>query len=189
MGKFIDLAGKKVGRLTIIRRLGTSYGTKSKHVKWVCLCECGVQKVIERPGYQTMSCGCKTKDAARDRGILKTRENGAPTPEYTALRNCIARCIDPEHPSWKHYGGRGIAVCDRWSKPGGYAYFLADMGKRPSSAHSLDRYPNNDGNYEPGNCRWALQIEQVHNRRKIGMLCDFSDAEIRTEFMARGLTS
>jgi hypothetical protein len=74
----------------------------------------------------------------------------------------VRRCYQPTHPNYRYYGGRGIAVCERWRTS--FDTFVADMGLRPSAGHSLDRM-NNDGNYEPSNCRWATKIEQMQNRR------------------------
>jgi len=71
------------------------------------------------------------------------------------------RCSNPNSAMYKHYGARGISVCERWRS---FDNFLADMGQRPSPKHSIDRFPNNDGNYEPGNCHWATDIEQHRNR-------------------------
>jgi hypothetical protein len=76
----------------------------------------------------------------------------------------IGRCEDSNQPAFKYYGARGIKVCERWR--GSYENFLADMGRRPSPVHSLDRYPNNDGDYEPSNCRWATDSEQNSNKRR-----------------------
>jgi hypothetical protein len=75
----------------------------------------------------------------------------------------LERCRNPNHPQWKNYGGRGITVCDRWKRD--YLAFEADMGVRPQPFLSIDRI-NNDGNYEPGNCRWATQSQQNSNQRR-----------------------
>lgn len=85
------------------------------------------------------------------------------TPTYRSWASMVNRCTNPKTPNFANYGGRGITVCDRWRLS--FVAFLADMGERPSLEHSLDRWPNNDGNYKPGNCRWATQSEQCRNRR------------------------
>jgi hypothetical protein len=86
------------------------------------------------------------------------------TPEYRSWKAMKERCRNPNAPNFHLYGGRGIKVCDEWQGPNGFATFLADMGQRPEGA-TLDRFPNNDGDYEPGNCRWADAKAQSSNRR------------------------
>jgi hypothetical protein len=85
---------------------------------------------------------------------------GKATPEYRSWKAMIQRCCNLANPKFEKYGGRGILVCERWRV---FENFFADMGPRPEGK-TLDRYPNNDGNYEPGNCRWATIKEQQANR-------------------------
>lgn len=94
--------------------------------------------------------------------------NGKRTPEYMIWGTMIQRCENPKNKKYAEYGGRGISVCSRWRKS--FADFLADMGERPSSDYQLDRYPNNDGNYEPGNCRWASRQQNTQNTRRNRLL-------------------
>ena len=87
-------------------------------------------------------------------------------PLRNSWKGMISRCHGSQNYPWCHYGGRGIVVCDRWrDKKTGFASFCADMGPKPSRRHSLDRI-NNDGNYEPGNCRWATPRQQQLNKRR-----------------------
>lgn len=89
------------------------------------------------------------------------------TPEYSTWRGMKARCERPSHHKYHRYGGRGIVVCRRWKRS--FNNFLADMGCKPSPQHSIDRI-DNDGNYEPSNCRWATQLEQQNNTQRTVLL-------------------
>jgi hypothetical protein len=156
------MIGSRYGRLTIIQRAPSR--PPSRATRWLCRCDCGTEKVIEarnfRGGY-TQSCGCLQKDVQAKR---MTRHGDSPhrgySREYAAWMNMKARCYNPDTPGYHRYGGRGIAVCGEWRND--FAAFLRDVGRRPSSAHSLDRV-NGDGNYEPSNCRWATPGQQLNN--------------------------
>jgi hypothetical protein len=112
----------------------------------------------------TRSCGCLKRDLIGSR--RKTHgatAGGKRTPEHQAWKGMIKRCGNPAAKDYAFYGGRGVRVCERWRLS--FAAFLADVGDRPSANHTLDRFPNNNGNYEPGNVRWATRVEQMRNTR------------------------
>jgi hypothetical protein len=155
---FIDLTGKRFGLLVAIEYLGRA--------RWRCRCDCGQETRSNgahlRHGF-SRSCGCTRAKAAGQAAARACTTHGASkTPEFSIWTDMLRRCSDPRRPEFKHYGGRGITVCDRWRES--FANFLADMGPRPSPGLTLDRR-DNDGNYEPGNCRWATVLEQNRNRR------------------------
>jgi hypothetical protein len=87
-------------------------------------------------------------------------------PAHACYRSMLNRCLSPKNDHFKHYGERGITVCDRWQGRDGYRNFIEDIGDRPSRKHTIDRFPNNDGNYEPGNVRWAVKKQQMRNFRR-----------------------
>lgn len=159
-----NIENQKFGRLTAIRFDDGSVGNKPK---WVCLCDCGNEKSILYYNLlkgNTISCGCAHTDMMKAKFTKHGERVGRKmSVEYSAWHRMKQRCYDETHKDYPKWGGRGIKVCGRWLES--FDNFLLDVGRRPSSNHSLDRYPNNDGNYEPGNFRWATKKEQAVNRR------------------------
>jgi hypothetical protein len=150
-------AGAKFNRLTVVGSSQlSSYGAR----RFMCRCECGnlVDVIGSRLRCGTVkSCGCMARDAV----VRKSQTHGkSESLTYYSWQSMRARCLNSAHPNFPKYGGRGILVCTRWNR---FEDFLADMGERPIGT-SLDRI-NNDGNYEPGNCRWATKKQQQNNRR------------------------
>lgn len=160
MGKFIDMTGVVCGRLTPLRYVGDRF--------WDCKCSCGRTKVIAGVNLRngrTKSCGCFAKESVvkrrKDNPLWGYKHGQTDSKTYESWSSMRKRCLNPNHPSYSGYGGRGISICKRWDN---FERFLDDMGERPAE-RSLDRI-NNDGNYEPENCRWATAEEQRNNTRK-----------------------
>lgn len=163
MPKALDVSGNKYGRLLVISRAQVP---NARNVMWHCKCDCGNMTIVAAAnlGKSTLSCGCLAKETARD--LLKdaryTLTHGrSHTPEHDTWCKMQDRCGNPNNPKFHRYGGRGIKVCQRWLED--FRNFLADMGPKPSPKHSIER-KNNDGDYEPDNCRWATNYEQSRNK-------------------------
>lgn len=143
--------------------------SKSGRRHLTVICACGSVRDVDLQALKSgasKSCGCYRDDqtSSRRRTHGKSRARGS---EYYLWMQMRSRCSNPKNKSYPYYGGRGIHVCSRWQ--GDFEAFLADVGPRPTAHHTLDRI-NNDGNYEPGNVRWATRSEQAFNRRPKGVL-------------------
>jgi hypothetical protein len=159
MGSLIDLVGHRFDRLVVTHRVPGA---------WACSCACG--GYLEVPRYNllsgaTRSCGCLRRESAAAKAQIRNLKHGhtsggRTTPTWISWKGMLARCKAKRGTAYEYYVLRGIKVCKRWRK---FENFLADMGERPPGK-TLDR-ENNDGNYEPGNCRWATRVEQQSNRR------------------------
>ncbi len=189
-----NLSGQRFFRWTAIRFSPSSDGKSY----WLCRCDCGVERDVATATLKngsSKSCGCWKEEVNRKngqktwlrnlgphRGITRahgeSRRGYGRTAEYSVWVSMHERCRDKRR---KDYGARGITVCPRW---GNYETFLADMGRKPTPQHSIDRIDVNKG-YSPDNCRWATKKEQVDNRRKFGLISIFTDAELEREWIRR----
>lgn len=157
-----DLKGKVFGRLKVLFSEKTSNSRRS--IVWNCICDCGKETIATgsdlRSGH-TRSCGCLQLDSLRESNTVHGHTiGGDQSRTYVSWASMHTRCRNKKSTNFKHYGGRGISVCEQWFS---FEEFLQDMGERPPEK-SIDRIDVN-GNYEKDNCRWASTSEQASNKR------------------------
>lgn len=164
MTKPIDYAAQRYGRLrpSAFAFMRETEGGQRKNY-WLCKCDCGEEIIVSVASLQsgdTRSCGCLRREAV---AAKNTKHGQSRSAEHRAWCEMKRRCLNPRSKSFHNYGGRGISICPRWIES--FENFLADLGPRPTSQHSIDRI-NVNGNYEPDNCRWATSAEQYSDLRK-----------------------
>ena len=159
MGAFINLSGKRFGRVLVLKRKGVD---NSGNIMWECICECGTTRNVRSSSLRdgsTVSCGCYHKEMAsktsKKHGMCESRE-------YRIWEGIIQRCLNPKNKKFSIYGGRGITVCSEWRN---FINFHNDMGPCPSVAHSIERRLNDEG-YHKDNCYWATHFEQNNNTHR-----------------------
>lgn len=160
MSRTVEMVGKTFGRWKVLSRSGS---TSRGQATWRCECACGVNSVVRGADLRngtSVSCGCYREEVVTTHGQF-IGQRGRQSPEYRAWAMMLNRCTSKKEHLFRYYGGRGIKVCNRWLS---FANFFKDMGRRPSAEHSVDRI-DNDGDYEPENCRWATDMQQSRNRR------------------------
>jgi hypothetical protein len=151
--------GTRSGYLRVVDQAPSSNGSR-----WFCLCMACKRIAVVRGVYirsgKAKSCGCRQHE---NTGLIHGDTVGnRSSPEYMSWSSMKSRCYNKSTPGYRYYGGRGVRVCSQWKKS--FTNFLADVGRRPTPLHSLDRFPDRNGNYEPKNVRWATQVEQQNNR-------------------------
>ena len=163
MSAFVNLIGKRFGRLVVIGRVEND---KYNKIRYLCKCDCGEEKTILRNSLvskRTVSCGCLQKERAKS---VNAKHNHTRSPIYSVWQNMIQRCNNYRNKQYKDYDKRKIKVCYRWSNKNtnGFENFLKDMGYPPTNKHQIDRIDNNKGYYKE-NCRWVLPKINCRNKR------------------------
>jgi hypothetical protein len=169
-----DLIGQRFGRYAIVKFAGYSTGKSRPRPMWKCLCDCGTVKDVRQIALTsgvTVSCGCKRREG---REVVHGESD---SPEYRAYHGAKERCNVSSSKDYPRWGGKGIRFLFT-----SFEQFLSVMGRRPTEQHSLDRWPDKKGDYEPSNCRWATSKQQGRNKNNNVILTVNGEARCISEW-------
>lgn len=173
MSQLINLEGMTFFRFSVIRR--ETNGPTGK-TRWLCKCSCGTSRIVIGSDLRSgshKSCGCLRHTPEHKPWKIHGMCDSPTYQSWSAMKD---RCLNAQNHSFSFYGKRGIVICERWLR---FENFLEDMGERPEGM-TLDRYPDNNGDYEPNNCRWATPKQQAHNRRDNRLIEAFGETKTLT---------
>ena len=164
---WVDMIGRRIGRWLVLSKAPSNPLRASKQYYWICRCDCGTERAVAGMNLRrgdSVSCGCHAREIQSKKMLRHGKSKSA---EYQAWTHAKLRCYHRTDPRFPGYGGRGLRMCKEWRDS--FEAFLRDMGHKPPKT-SLDRI-NNDGHYEPSNCRWATHAQQVGNKRFGTFVC------------------
>lgn len=174
MGKFVDLTGQRFGRLVALERCETV--KHGNHVKWLCQCDCGNTIKVRSNSLRfgnTISCGCFQIECAMKQVESRTKHGLSNERLYKVWRSIVSRCTNPRNGRYKDYGERGITICEQWRNSyesfRKWALTAGYDSNAKRNVCTIDRI-DNDGDYEPSNCRWVDMKTQCANRRNTKLL-------------------
>lgn len=177
-----NLNNQRFGRLHVLGYAGMASNGKAKNAAWLCRCDCKSLTIIRGHGLtsgKTQSCGCLQKELQSARQFIHGESvHAGNTTEYRAFQAAKERCQNINGKDYHRYGGKGIEF-----HFDSFEQFLEVMGRKPTSEHSIDRFPDKNGHYSPTNCRWATDEQQARNRNTNRLITAFGKTQLLVEWV------